>query len=154
MDHADHLVVQWQSSVSNAGEQSFETRCQRLHCIQIDRSSRAFQTVRAAERLIQLRSALGFRDVFEQRQDRANMRQMVGVLALENSREFLVDPGQILYPAVAVCSCMLRSVRLAAALSVCRLLVAACSLPWLRSFMARATLSKPICCWLVPATIC
>ena len=82
------------------------------------------------------------------------MFQVLGVLALKNARKFLADGGQSRYPSVAVPSCAPRSVRTAAAFSVARVLVAACSLPRLRSFMACMTFSNPICCWLVPATIC
>src|SRR5579864_2932736 len=108
----------------------------------------------AAKCLIELGHALRFRHVFQQREDRADVFQMLGVLALKNGGELLADGGQSRYPSVAAPSCVPRSVRMAAAFSVCRVLPAACSLPRLRSFIACITLSKPICCWLVPATIC
>ncbi len=154
MDHASGLPVQRQAPFAHSRKQRLEPGGQPLHRLQIHRPSCPFQAVRAAERLIDLAPPLRFGDIFKQREDGADLFQVLGMLALKYGGKSLMNPGQIRYPSVAVRSCMPRSVRLAAALSVCRVLVAACSLARLRSFMAWVTFSNPICCWFVPATIC
>src|SRR5688572_22978892 len=110
--------------------------------------------MRASECLIQLGSPLGFPDVLDQRQDRADMLQVLRMLALKDSGEFFANTGQSRYPCVAATSSLPRSPRIAADFSVWRVLMAACSPARLKSFMACITFSKPICCWFVPAAIC
>jgi hypothetical protein len=154
VNDADHMRVQGQSPFTHPRKQRFQARGQSFHRIQIDSPSRALQAVRTAEGLIDLWSSLCFRHVFEQCQDRAYMFQMLSLLALKNGRKLLLNRGQSRNPSVASRSCVPTLLRLAADFSVCRLLMVACSLPRLRSFMACITFSNPICCWLVPATIC
>lgn len=91
--HARHLRVQRQGPLAHSREYCLEPCRQRLHCIEVYGSSRAFQTVRTAKGLIEIGTFLDAASVFEQREDGADMLQMFSVLALKNGREFLANVG-------------------------------------------------------------
>src|ERR1700687_3859498 len=99
--------------------------------------------MRPAERFIQLVTPLGVARGLQQRENRADVFQVFCVLALKNGGELLANIGQRRYRSVAVRSSAPIVVRLAADLSVCRVLVGACSVPRLKSLSACMTFSKP-----------
>src|SRR6202034_372029 len=112
MDDAGHPLVQRQSALADPREQGLEPGSQPLHRVHIHRPGRAFQTVRSAERLVEFGSSLRFRHIFEHRKDRADMFQVLGVLALKNGGEFLANVDQSWYCSVARGSWAPRLVRL------------------------------------------
>src|SRR5207237_5267835 len=95
-----------------------------------------------------------FQHVLQQRENRADLPQMFGVLRLKDGCQSFVNARQSRYLSVVFRSCCPSEARSAAAFSIWRVLDAAWSLLWPISFTARITCSKPICCWLVPAIIC
>src|SRR5579863_8339223 len=92
--------------------------------------------------------------MFQLGKDETNAFQMFLMLNLEGGQQFLTKVLQTLYISTDCLSCCPSASRLAAAFSNWRVLPAAWFVVTLIFFSARATWSKPICCWLVAATIC
>src|SRR3569833_1490615 len=88
------------------------------------------------------------------RHERAHALQVLGLLGGEDLQKRWIGGTQTRYLATAQRNSWASELRLAAAFSDCLVLVAVC---WVATLMLRkacVTCSKPICCWLLPPTIC
>jgi hypothetical protein len=91
MDNPVHLPVQSACAIQDAREQSLQTMGEFLNAIEVHRSRRALQAVRAAEDFLQFgpcRSGPGFPDNRKQRPD---LLQVITVLHLKHREQLLLN---------------------------------------------------------------